>query len=109
MNNLELLNNERLKPFMVKYHNGLRDTIVEVNSSHPWYTRINIFIESNSFENSYTFDQIEDGHLRNQDGSIRALNKNLNYAFNRSTYLFRVTEKLAKIVDAVEEKRSFGH
>jgi hypothetical protein len=105
--NLDLLKIERLKPGVIKFYNGLKDTTVEIRSSHPGYTGISVYIGSSEVENGYSYNQIYDGTIRNVDGTIRAKEESINYAYNTSTFIFRLTNRLSEVIEAIENKNSF--
>jgi hypothetical protein len=107
--NLELLRKERLKPGIIKFYNGSKDTTAEIRSSHPGYTGVSVYIGSTEIENSYSYDQIYDGAILNVDGTLRAKQESINYTHNIATFIYRLTTRLSKLIEELENKNSFGN
>lgn len=107
VNNLELLKYQKVKPPLVKYNTGLRDTISEIRSSHPGYTEIRFILGTNEIDNWYTYDHIDDFHLRDQEGNIKIFQENVNREYNISTFVYKMTQKLSGIIDSLESKNAF--
>lgn len=105
--NLDLLRTEHLKPGVVQFHNGSKDTTVVIRSSHPGYTGISLYLGTSEIENGYSSNQIYDGTILNGDGTFRRKEESVNYKYNTSTFIYRITSRLSKLLEALESTNSF--
>ena len=107
--NIGTLKTVRLKPGMVKDRFDGKDTILKISSYHAPHTGVTIFTPENEITNSFSDDELYDGITRNTDGSTRAIRQSINYEFNKSTSIYKLTNSFQELINLYEKQNSFDN
>jgi hypothetical protein len=106
-NNFRSVVTDTLLPGLIKVEYAGREEIVRPRSDHGGYTGIFIIVKGKVWENGYINDDLIDGKIRNQDGSVRLGREAVNYGHNVSTSIYKMISLVERQIARLEEKKLF--
>ncbi|WP_276484094.1 hypothetical protein [Paraflavitalea pollutisoli] len=94
---------DTLLPGMVKYPIDGRDTLVRWLGSHAQYIGLVVLTKAGRHANGFFNDDLCDGVIRNEDGSVRVKFESINYTYNLSTSIYKITSLLKQQISAITD------
>lgn len=92
---------DKLLPAKIKYSDKGKEVIDDYSTnrvSDDVYTAVVIFANGKEFENGYPGSHLNDGIVRNVDGTVREKRINLNYEANINKAIYKLITKIEKQV-----------
>lgn len=98
---------DTLLPGMVKYRFDGKDTLVRNWGSHGSRTELIALTKVSRYSNGFVDFDLYDGIIHNEDYSVREKFESVNYEYNISTAIYKITFLLAKEVSEIRKKYRF--
>ena len=106
-NNFHSIVSDTLLPGLVKDTYNNRDTLISTKGYHPCYTELIIKTRLETFANGMLDADLDDGIIKNVDGTFRARKESINYQHNISTSIYKIISKLQVLEK--ELQRTYEH
>jgi len=102
-----ILGDHLLKAVLRKDKNGTEQTkdFSKIAVYDDVYTGITVAIGNKIFENGYSSNDLNDGVIRNVDGTVREIWKSVNYNTNKSKGIYQIILKIAAQITELENRK----
>jgi hypothetical protein len=93
-NNFHSIVSDTLLPGLIKDTYNNKDTLISTKGYHPHYIELIIKTRLGTFTNGMIDSDLDDGIIRNVDGTFRTRMESINYEHNISTSIYKMFSKL---------------